>query len=105
MATPLQNCVIALSGKFDTTHGKQQILASLGSPRYFTLSPSVNMAYGIFRRLTSSWKAHIGALIKKYGGMHVTKIPQEQDNAAVTHLVTTAKHIEANTAKGESLGC
>lgn len=68
MATPLQDCVIALSGKFDTTH------------------------------------AHIGALIKKYGGIHVTKIRQEQDNAAVTHLVTTAKHIEANAVKGKRLG-
>ena len=104
MATPLQGCVIALSGKFDTTHGKQQILASLGSLRYFTLSPSVNMAYGIFRRLTSSLKAHIGALIKKHGGIHVSKIPQGQDNTAVTHLVATAKHIEANAVKGESLG-
>ena len=95
METPLQDCVIALSGKFDSTHGKQQILASLGS---------VNVAYGIFRRLTSSLKAYIGALIKKYGGIHVTKIPQEQDNAVVTHLVTTAKHIEAKAIKGESLG-
>ena len=59
------------------------------------------MAYGISRRLTSSLKAHIGDLIKKYGGIHVTKIPQGQDNTAVTHLVTTAKHIEANATKGE----
>ncbi|KAM0804195.1 putative poly-ribose polymerase [Usnea florida] len=57
------------------------------------------MAYGIFRRLTSAFKAQIGALIKTYGGVHVTKIPQEQDKAPVTHLVTTAKHIEANASK------
>ena len=105
MANPLQGCVIALSGKFDTKHGKQQILASLGSPHYFTISQSVNMAHGIFQRLTFALKAQIGALIKTYGGIHVTKIPQEQDKAAVTHLVTTAKHIEANAAKGERLGC
>ena len=97
--------MIALSGKFDTTHGKQQILASLGCPRYFIHSPSVNRACGITQRLTSAWKAQIGVLINKYGGIHVTKILRDQDYGPVTHLITTARHIEANAPKGENLGC
>ncbi|KAF6239847.1 hypothetical protein HO173_002394 [Letharia columbiana] len=63
MATPLKDCVIALSGKFDETHAK------------------------------------IGALIKKNGGKHSTKISQEEEAWWVTHLITTAKHIEAQAEK------
>lgn len=63
MATPLKDCVIALSGKLDETHAK------------------------------------IGALIKKNGGKHSTKVSGEEEGWWVTHLVTTAKHIEAQAEK------
>ena len=97
MAAPLKDCVIALSGKFDETHGKQRILAIL---RCFILCPKSQQ--GIFRILTSlRCKAKIATLIKKNGGKHSTKISGDDEEWWVTHLITTTKHIEAQAEKGE----
>lgn len=101
MAISLEDCVIALSGKFDETHGKQTIL---GIPRCFTLSPSVTWHIST-SNLSLHRKAKIGALIRKNGGNHSTKISGEEDSWWVTHLITTAKHIEARVEKGETLSC
>lgn len=46
-------------------------------------------------------KGTIGALIKKNGGKHSTKVSGEGESWRVTHLITTAKHIEVQTEKGE----
>lgn len=48
-------------------------------------------------------EAKIGALIKKNGGKNSTKISREEEGLWVTHLITTAQSIEAQTEKGETI--
>ncbi|CAF9916233.1 MAG: hypothetical protein ALECFALPRED_010570 [Alectoria fallacina] len=79
MATLLNGCVIALSGKFEDTHE---------STRYISNS-----------NLSRHREAKIGALIKKNGGKNSTKISREEEGLWVTHLITTAQSIEAQTEK------
>ena len=55
MAAPFKDCVIALSGKFDETHGKQTFLPI---PRSFTLGPQVNTE--LFSISTYSLLSHKG---------------------------------------------
>ena len=45
-------------------------------------------------------KATIVALIKKNGGIYTTKV--SSDDGRITHLITTAKHIEAQAKKGKT---
>lgn len=70
------------------------------------LYPRLGRVKNIFRDLTLLYrKAKIGALIKKNGGKHSTKISGEGEGWWVTHLVTTAKHIETLAEKGEAISC
>lgn len=97
MAAPLKDCVIALSGKFDDTHGKQKSWAS-----HAALFSAQKVNKAPFYVLTSlRCKAKIGTLIKKNGGKHSTKVSGEDEDWWVTHLITTTKHIEAQAEKGE----
>ena len=45
-------------------------------------------------------KATIGTLIKENGGIYTTKV--SSDDWIITHLITTAKHIEAQAKKGKT---
>ena len=97
MAVPFQDCIIALSGKFDETHGKQAFLGL-----HSAQEPATTIRHLIFLCIA---KATIGALIKKNGGKHSTKVSGGGEGWWVTHLITTAKHIEAHAEKGETYSC
>ncbi len=65
-------------------------------------SVQVSTRYASGSNVSLHRKAKIGALIKKNGGKHSTKVSGEEESWWVTHLVTTAKHIEAQAEKGET---
>lgn len=75
MAACLDECVIALTGKFEDTHGEQLFRGHI---------PNTNFEVAI-----------IATSINANGGRHSTKVTD-----GITHLVATSTDVEKNTAKG-----
>ena len=92
MALPLGGCVIALSGKFEETHGKLTSKNCVPRVALSCLRCSCVLVSSIHNNRT----AKIAALIESNGGKHSTKVDGE-----VTHLVATMTDVEKETAKGE----
>ena len=89
MARPLEFCKIALSGKFDQTHGKNPWGAS-----HFEILRRVNKS-GIL----TPCEAKIGALIRQNGGKHCTRVMTDNGDLLITHLIATAEHVKAKAIK------